>query len=565
MSKRALDEYTYDELADLSLRQFRSIDSKIDIDYLEWLRRSKVLLSRLPVVRYRSMFGSRILLERPISELFLLARVRSYLLAYLSVQESSDFESRGEANRNQLPEFLATLLLRLGNQLRARFAIRILGHRRVIEVDPFTNLRGIYLCCLRLERPDTTSVSKRLRYTLMLQLNRVAFRAKTLVFGIAIKAYAKRLGRSFRRDSSNWFTEKNIAFYIRLALQNTIPNTNHFSPADWDWVTTECSRFLSMRVRRLIDVIPPQSLMDDGLAKLFKVAVGVLAGRASTLTEKRPTRLYIANTIKLAYCWGVTYPLVDNVLDSASLTNEDKRKLHHVLRLAFESDGVDLAAARNVAKKTSPIAEELVTCFETIFASIDTHSWKRTKSILLLLLESHRRDSARRLSEFNGTASSWENVWADTILKAALVRWATMDLCGIEITNEIVLDGIACAPFNQLGDDMWDVRDDEKEDRVTPFTAHLKFPSLPDPSKLYFSVTSDLCSKKTKRQRDAAFLGVCEVVADCYASGTLPDAIEELIKEHDPDFLPTLQSAFRVDPDAILFAFGRLGNRLLIE
>lgn len=557
-----LDAYGYDELSALAVDYLQQLDLSEQADHLEWYRVSKPILNRLHFGKYRSVLGVLSPLAASVSELFLLSRVRSQMLAYLSVQESDDFES-SDSNRGQLPEFMAMALGQLGKSLRARFAFRILGSRLIVDVDPFVHLRGLYLQCLQESRDQYPSIVRKLKRRTLICIHRLFFKVKMMCCGSLARLYAKRLSRIFLESGHSWFSERNVQYHLLLAVRNSFPNTAHLSSVDWKTITSECSRFLSERVKRLIDVIPEHSIQDDGLAKLLKVGAGVVAGRASRLDASCPTPEYIIETVKLAYSWGVTYPLVDNVLDSDSVSNDAKVVLHEVIRLAFDSDGIDLTAARNVAYGRSEIAEELINCFETVFAIARKADWERTRRVLLLLLESHRRDSARRLSEFDGNRISWESVWADTVLKAALVRWATMCICGIEVTPDDIRDGIEAAPFNQLGDDMWDVTEDEREDRATPFTIFRRFPTLPDPAVLYFATASRLCGKKTERQREAVCLGVCEVVGDCFHSGTLPGGLIATLKSHDPDFALTLRAACRVDPDAVLFAFGRAANQIL--
>ncbi len=85
------------------------------------------------------------------------------------------------------------------------------------------------------------------------------------------------------------------------------------------------------------------------------------------------------------------------------------------------------------------------------------------------LLDVHKRDSERRLSSLTNSDANitQAQVLDDTAAKAALVRLATMAICGITVDSETQQRCWERGLFNQLGDDLWDIYEDAKDDRVT--------------------------------------------------------------------------------------------------
>jgi hypothetical protein len=319
--------------------------------------------------------------------------------------------------------------------------------------------------------------------------------------------------------------------------------------------------------------MPEHSAQNRGFIKLVKVAVGVLVGRSVSPPAARESLAdYMFDSLRLAYSWGVTYPLVDNVLDSRETTPRVRDELNAAVAEAF--GGPPAAAPPGVAPATDVLAEIRARLAEAV-SLVPPDRLPRARSVLALLHEAHRRDAGRRLASTDAAAAAglWPVVLADTALKAALVRLATMCLCGIDPDEAAVGTSLSRGLFNQLGDDLWDIYEDADDDRVTPFTLYLRYPDLPDPFVLYLDYAQMLAEGMSRRRATAVFYGVCESLRDVLS--TLAPATDRLgvarrisaalgaTAALAPEEVRQLRDVPHVDFDAILFRFEDLLYRLI--
>lgn len=517
------------------------------------------LVSRRAFPRFRDFVRPTGKYQRAFTELFLLARIRTYALAYLSVQEGEAFEGEDRYD-TPVPRAIGAALRHLGKRSNFVVGVRTRAFALTLDLDPVCNLRRIYRGLVR-KRPGALGWWS-------LTWNRSMFRLKSWLFGGTVRlarvvaapaergAVAALLGSSF------------FARHARQFLPVLFEDARGLSPAEWDELVARVRTYFTPRLEALLELISPDSLQNHGLIKLFKVAVGVVAGRTSVRDRVGGSAVdFIFDTLRLAYCWGITYPLVDNVLDSASTPTEVRNELAHRLRSLFsspspapESGGVGGdAGLRGVAEVVARLSEAL--------GIVSRDRGAGTRGVLRLLFEAHERDAKRRLSSVapGAAPAAWREVLTDTALKSALVRLATMGLCGIELDARTRDRSICRGLFNQLGDDLWDIYEDDADDRVTPFTLFLRAGGVPDPFVLYYRFSEFVAAGLTRRRATAVFLGFSETLRDAVLTlAVRPDDGLE-VRRHVLHLLrgsagPPSDSAAvlavpHVDFDAILFLF----------
>jgi len=191
-----------------------------------------------------------------------------------------------------------------------------------------------------------------------------------------------------------------------------------------------------------------------------------------------------------------------------------------------------------------------------------------------LLLVAHERDSTRRLEDVPAEVSTMfeSEIWVNTVLKAALVRLATLEVCGSPVGPSDLAQQIRSAALNQFGDDLWDIREDIDSDRVTPFTVFLSRKVRMDPFRFYVSYCIEQMRQASRRRRFATLMGVqetCRCLLDSFAHRTgkrdtllrieksLAGALSLIDADLDSNFLREVP---HIDPDAVVFG---LANSIL--
>ena len=170
-----LSKSSYDDLCDLIRKWVEFAEGwcnqfveQVDLttDGLDQLAR---VFQNRHVSTFRTKISPKSLLEVAFFELFLLARIRSHVLAYLSVQECEDFEgSNFIPTRASLfiSQFLQSVGIKSCIALRPGFG----RFRFSINLDPLTHLRGMYAIHLKAAR-QRQSLSLREKLCLCLAAN----------------------------------------------------------------------------------------------------------------------------------------------------------------------------------------------------------------------------------------------------------------------------------------------------------------------------------------------------------------------------------------------------------
>lgn len=543
-----------------SILDSRSADSEsLDRTISDRFRSIERLLRRRRIDEFRRWIDPRTPWQKALVELFLQARLRRYVLAYLSVQEAEDFEGRS-AFDTRAPLFIAQLLDRVGRRSHVGIRPGIGRFRTTISLDPLIPLRRAYGRFLRERRggPEGRRAIRGARY------HRMMFRAKCRLFERIARTVVARFLRSGRGGIDfPGLASRPIRAAMATGVLVFFPMAERLDETQWIELLERLQQYFKESLERLRDALPGRSLRNHGLIKLAKVAFGTLVGRTAVLDpdSERPVDA-IVDTCRLAYSWGITYPLVDNVLDDAEVPEGTKREIVSVLEGIFRGgSAVDAAAPGS----ESPLVREVRYRLSEVVNLLEPTRRDQTLATLANLLESHRCDASRRLFAAESEAPDRDlEVLADTLLKAALIRIATMAVCGIEISEATLETACERGLFNQLGDDLWDIYEDLDDDRVTPFTLYLSGKSTIDPFRLYLRYTARIAERLGPKRRLAAFLGCCETLRDALltVSDRPSDPLE--VEGHirrSVDQCGALESYLgvrgvpHVDFDAVLFAF----------
>lgn len=519
-------------------------------------------LKKRPFLQLRRLIGTKSKIAKALTELFVCSRIRNYTLAYLSVQEGEDFEGSSHYD-TPLPQLIATILMLLGKKSLCVARIRSLGIRW--DWDPLVPLRRIYTRYLKASHAKRPlSRTEHIGNCVDLFAFRSRLSIATIVFRIW-QVYAKcRYGDPLTAVLGS----SNFRLALTFGLAFLFPEAmRSLSRERWKDIEHEIIGYLGSRISTLLSVIPSDSINSHGLIKLLKVAVGTIAGRIGASTpEERSQPEFIFATIRLAYCWGLTYPLVDNVLDSSEIDNDSKQLFLKSLDHMFSTMEMP---SKVILAQLHPATIEVLERLQETMRELDPNQLRRVQVFLRLLAAAHGSDAIRRLSDVPELESVElleleKAVYADTMLKSAMVRLTTMEICGIQVDNTILQKSFSRSLFNQLGDDLWDIYEDFEDNRVTPFTLFLVRPVSLHPFGIYFNNAAIVAHGQSKKRQRASRLGVMESIKDAYEELSKRPTDQLQVEQHITKLLSVTAIDLKncdfaralphVDFDAVLFA-----------
>ncbi|TDQ42867.1 polyprenyl synthetase family protein [Aureibacillus halotolerans] len=247
--------------------------------------------------------------------------------------------------------------------------------------------------------------------------------------------------------------------------------------------------------------LPKELNPEHAQRKLIKIIVGVVmhviedmsAEQEELSKEGRSRRL--AQAIRLGYAYGLTYPFIDDLLDSDVLNKQEKNQYTRIIRSSLLTGVVpELGEWKGDNKKTIQfIHSELKEAFEYIRnqQQPDAKALFFEQSYLFF----HFQD-IDRVKELTDTTYSNEDLYLPVIGKSASSRLIVRSI--INASEDVGYDertfyyGI----YNQLSDDFTDLFDDLEHEQVTPYTYYYKYhaqrPDLINPFELYLAVISYL-------------------------------------------------------------------------
>ncbi|SER55850.1 Geranylgeranyl pyrophosphate synthase [Gracilibacillus ureilyticus] len=251
--------------------------------------------------------------------------------------------------------------------------------------------------------------------------------------------------------------------------------------------------WLMDKLKLVSDHIPEGMDKDNAKRKLIKIIGGVLLHEYDEMEEnmegnKRAKRLDEA--IRLGYCYGLTYPFIDDLLDADILTAHEKKQYSDLLRTTFtnrevvvwkEWEGENEELIRFVHR-------ELGEAFSFITQRISVELREKFFDQVNIFFQSQEIDREKNLT--NPSLTNRE-LYLPVILKSSSSRLIVRSLISStdkEIDNRTFYYGI----YNQLSDDFTDFFQDYEDGAVTPYTYYFTYydkrNDLINPFELYWAV-----------------------------------------------------------------------------
>ncbi|WP_458126700.1 polyprenyl synthetase family protein [Paenibacillus sp. Z3-2] len=252
------------------------------------------------------------------------------------------------------------------------------------------------------------------------------------------------------------------------------------------------------KLKNVASNIPKELDAEQAQRKLIKIILGVVLHVDDEMNEQTPpeerARRFDA-AIRLGYSYGLTYPFVDDLLDSQALTIQEKEQYSLMIRDALltgvvpdlgEWKGSNLEVIRYVHS-------ELREAFEYIKNYQRPETQRTFLEQSYVFFQSQEIDRNKKLSNANYTN---EELYIPIIIKSSSSRLIVRSVLSAQEDEGFDLRTFYYGIYNQLADDFADMFDDMEEGAVTPYTYYLKYrdlrPDLINPYELYWAVISHL-------------------------------------------------------------------------
>lgn len=244
--------------------------------------------------------------------------------------------------------------------------------------------------------------------------------------------------------------------------------------------------------------IPNGMDAEQAKRKLIKIIAGVIMHVVEEMgdeisPEERTQKLDEA--IRLGYSYGLTYPFIDDLLDSGVLSAKEKKQYSDLIRTTLITGSVpELGIWTGKTKDLIRyIHSELREAFEYIKSHQRRETRKRFFEQSYVFFHSQEVDRVKDLSNGNYTN---EELYIPIILKSSASRLIARSVISAPEDEGFDDRTFFYGIYNQLADDFADMFDDMKDGSVTPYTYYLKYHGkrldLINPFELYWTVISNL-------------------------------------------------------------------------
>lgn len=427
-------------------------------------------------------------------ELILSTRLEELHYSYYLLREGADTMELKNLERS-----LNQLFLSLGQNDLFVAKIRIPTVKRMkwnIKFDPLADLR---------KSIEIHGSSEAIASNILREFHYLKFRTKAVVLMFVARLYFKRIGfKTVKQLGGDSNMGRNVQNLFKLVSGHLMPKIVSSSKETGTFHTINLGDFFHPNLAKIVSKLFKERRY-VGTAKLIKVAAGVCFWRDSRFDPEHDNPIeFLRQTIAISIAWGLTYPLVDDVLDDSKVQNQTKELTRDVVRSFVDSDWKRL----NYFNEQRNI--DLAECFNVLSQQLNGDELSHFQNWVSLLLDVHFRDFQRDLK--NSENISYQNVVVDASVKAALVRIATKAVAGYKISEDQISKFLWQGLFNQLSDDIADVREDFAENRVTPVTLNLIRPEKDSPEKLYFLMVLNRLEKSGRLNQQTAVYALLNTV-----------------------------------------------------
>lgn len=379
-----------------------------------------------------------------------------------------------------------------GPFLNKRFLIWQKKHINILSYFPFFNT---------ILKPQPKNINTYVKW-----LNRMGKLEKYLNRSIAYI-----LMRDLGKNLSLPDTQKQIENVVRDLQQKLLDqvNTRHKKEADENiilWLYKKSQKenveltviWVLEKINLLAKNLPIGMDKENAKRKLIKIIIGVLMHEIDNMEKgiMQITRTKrIEKAIRLGYAYGLTYPLIDDLLDSHVLSRSEKDQYSNMIRTTLVTGSVPKLGKwmPRIFPLMKYIHTELKTAFNYIKENQKPEMMKSFFEQAYVFFNSQEVDRSKDLSNPNYTN---EEIYIPIILKSSASRLIARSVISAGEDDEFYERTFFYGIYNQLADDFSDMDEDQKANAFTPYTYYLKYhqkrPDLINPYELYWTVIYNL-------------------------------------------------------------------------
>ncbi|MGP4042156.1 polyprenyl synthetase family protein [Gracilibacillus sp. D59] len=256
--------------------------------------------------------------------------------------------------------------------------------------------------------------------------------------------------------------------------------------------------WLMKKLKHVSSLIPKGLDKVNAQRKLIKIIAGVLMHEIEELqeeTSKEVRSQRLDKAVRIGYCYGLTYPFIDDLLDATVLSILEKSQFAALIRHTLRTGEVTPFSGWDGDKReiVEPIYRELTDAF--IYLEDNQHPDNLDNFYQNAYLFFHAQEIDRNKSLENPNYTN-EELYIPIILKSSSSRMIVRSFRSFSANEQVEEHMFYYGIYNQLADDLADLEQDLLTDSVTPYTYFLKYhdqrPDLINPFAMYWSVISYL-------------------------------------------------------------------------
>ncbi len=290
------------------------------------------------------------------------------------------------------------------------------------------------------------------------------------------------------RESEGSGTEEQIGFFSTKGLYRWAQEEGIEPAVIW----------LLGKLKTVSSSLPEELNPAQAKRKLIKIIAGVLMHAFDEMEDgispdERSRKLDEA--VRLGYAYGLTYPFIDDLLDSTILSEQEKKQFSELIRSAIVTGVVpELSGWQgNNADLITYVHSELKEAFHLIQIRQRPENRQHFFGQAYVFFQSQEVDRGKDLEYERYTN---EELYIPVILKSSSSRLIVRSVINAPEDEGFDRRTFYYGIYNQLADDFTDMFDDLEAGAVTPYTYYLKHhdkrDDLINPFELYWTVISNL-------------------------------------------------------------------------
>ncbi|WP_055109295.1 polyprenyl synthetase family protein [Paenibacillus ihumii] len=318
--------------------------------------------------------------------------------------------------------------------------------------------------------------------------------------------YLRDLGKALDSPDTRARIERTTADVKKYLLKS--PGTHHDQPEFmslaglYRWAQKEdiedAAIWLIHKLNSVSSHLPEKMDAEHVQRKLMKIILGVVLHAIEEMDDTLPAderSRQLDEAVRLGYSYGLTYPFIDDLLDSDILNTAEKQQYSRMIRTALLTGSVPEPGewSGEHGDFIHYVYSELREAFEYI------KGCQRPEAIHVFFEQSYVFFHAQELDRSKVLANSAytnEELYLPVILKSSSSRLIVRSVIGASEDEGFEQRTFYYGIYNQLADDFADMFEDMEAGAVTPYTYFLKYrglrPDLINPYELYWTVISYL-------------------------------------------------------------------------